>query len=376
MCIRDRVTNSFAGLPLQGIEVCAHSSVFFGTARCVLSAVDGSYEFNGLAAGRYVISFADLGDTYADECYRDLPCTFGVPNVLQVQLTSVLDNIDGTLAFRPAPTTTPTPTAIPTPTFAPAIPTPTPVPPPTATPIPTPIPTAAPTAIPTATPVPPVGPTPAPTTPPSLPRISAGAISGRVTLLETGNPVFAASVCAIRGLPAEQFCALSALDGTYTITGLTPGNYSVTAIDQVGRYLPNCAGSMPCDTPTRFGVFPGRSRVGINIALDPTFNTSNPEPTPVPTVSAEAVISGRVTNNGQAAAGIDVCATSTRGGASTCAVSDATGSYAIRGLHTGNYRVEFDGGTECYAGWPSCVRFTPVGVASPGGRTNINADLG
>jgi len=235
----------------------------------------------------------------------------------------------------------------------------------------TPGPTPTPTATATVTPTPTASPPPTPTS-----IAVPGSIKGRVTELATGDPIFAAEVCARRGLPAGEFCVFSNVDGTYSIDNLDIGNYSVIATDRLDRFLPNCSGVLACDAPFLYGVTPSQGVVGADIALDPVFTTANPTPTPTPFVSREGTISGQVTRNGQPVAGIEVCAVATFAASTSCATSDASGAYEIQGLRTGNYRVDFDGAAVCYRNRVGCVSYTPVGLASPGSRVNINADLG
>lgn len=192
-------------------------------------------------------------------------------------------------------------------------------------------------------------------------------------MLGTGDPVFGARVCAVRGLPAGEFCAFTDLQGRYSIEGLATGNYSVVASDTLGRFLSNCAGSRPCETPFIYGVSQSQGVVGANIVLDPTFTNTNPTPTPAP--STEGVIAGLVTRAGAPVADVDVCAVSTFTSTVSCATTSASGTYEISDLPTGNYRIEFDGAAVCYRQQVGCVTYTPVGLASPGSRTNINASL-
>ena len=353
--IEGRVTADDTGEVISGIVVCADSFRLAQPA-CEVTNDAGDYAIDNLPSGNFVVSFEDNAGLFVGECYRNRSCDR--PLLVGVIAPGVRAGINASLERVLAPT--PTPTATPLPTATPA-------------PTPTPVPTATPTPSPTATPTP----TPTPTPPPTPTTVAVfGSIKGRITELSTGEPIFAAQVCAIRGLPAGEFCVFSRPDGTYSIDNLEIGNYSVVAIDRLDRFLPNCSGGLACDSPFLYGVTPTQGVVGADIALDPFFTTANPTPTPTPFVSEEGVISGQVTRNGSPAVGVEVCAVGTFTANTSCATSNDAGNYEIQGLRTGNYRVEFDGAAMCYSNRVGCVSFTPVGLASPGGRTGINADLG
>jgi len=151
-----------------------------------------------------------------------------------------------------------------------------------------------------------------------------------MTVLATGDPIFAAQVCARRGLPAGEFCVFSRVDGRFSIDNLDAGNYSVCATDPVGRFLQNCSGGLACDAPFIHGVTPSQGVVGAGIALDPLYTTANPTPTPTPFISEEGVISGQVTRNGSPVAGIEVCAVATFTLDTSCATSETSGAYEFK----------------------------------------------
>lgn len=329
---------SVSGQSLSGIEVCA-DSVFLAAPRCVTGDVFGNYRIDDLSSGNYVISFEDPSGAYQSECYRNRPCSN--PILVGVAAPGEREDINASLE----PVAAPTPTPIP-PTPTPVAPTPTPIPP---------------------------TPTVVAPTPTVVPSSEAGSIQGRITILATGDPIFGAQVCARRSFPVGEFCATSQLDGSYSIDNLPAGNYSVIAVDPARRYLPNCSGVLPCDAPFLYGVTPLQGVTDADIALDPLFNTSNPEPTPTP--STAGVISGTVVDGGAPAAGIEVCAFSTSSSLTSCSTTNGAGDYAITGLSTGNYRVEFDGAAVCYRNKTGCVTFTPVGLVAPGSRVSIDARL-
>ncbi len=385
--ITGTVTGADTGVALAGVSVCADSARL-RAPRCQLTNAAGAFAIDQLPSGNYVVSYDDPAGVYLGECYRTRTCDrLLLVGVIQ---PGVRSNINAGLDPAPVPTPSPTATAAPTatttatPVVTPtpsatvtAVPTTTPTPEITSTPTPeitpTPVPTATPqpTATATATPIPSATVAPTPTT-----VAVPGMVQGRVTVLATGDPIFAAEVCARRGLPAGEFCVFSGVDGRYAIANLDAGNYSVAATDPVGRYLQSCSGTLPCDAPFLYGVSAVQGVVGADIALDPVYTTANPTPTPTLFVSEEGTISGRATRGGVAATDVEVCAIATFTGTTACTTTAADGRYEIQGLRTGNYRVEFDGAAVCYRNKVGCVSYTPVGLASPGSRANIDAELG
>lgn len=226
---------------------------------------------------------------------------------------------------------------------------------------------------PTPSPTPTVAATPTPT-PTATPGDGGGSsLSGVITLLADDSPIFAAQVCAVRAFPPAESCVYSQVDGSYLITDLGPGNYSVVASDVLGRYLENCAGTNPCTQPTFFSLGASSSLSDVDVALDPAFNATNPTPTPAP--NTDGSISGNVTRGGSPTSSIEVCAVDIFGSSVNCAMTNASGDYTISGLATSNYRVEFEGAGMCYKQRVGCVSFVPVGVVAPGARTGIDADL-
>jgi len=377
--ITGTVTGKDTRAALAGITVCAEN-FRLDAPICSTTSASGSYTINQVPGGNYIVTFDDPSGVYLSECYRSRPCDrpLLVGVIAPGTRTGIDADLDPAVDPVPTPTVTPVPaaTATPTPTVTPVPPaTPTPTPRPTQSTVPTPTPTPTPTAVPapTATSTPTPTATAVPTSTPTPQPVQLGTIRGAVTVLGTGDPVFGARVCAVRGLPAGEFCTFTDLQGRYTISNLGTGNYSVLATDTLGRFLPNCAGNRPCANPFVYGVSQSQGVVGANIVMDSTFNNTNPTPTPAP--STEGVISGVVTRAGAPASGVEVCAISTFTSTVSCATTSASGGYQISGLPTGNYRVEFDGAGVCYRQRVGCVTFTPVGLASPGARTNINASL-
>ena len=371
--VRGTVTIAGSDEPFEGVEVCV-SGGSLAEPSCTTSAADGTYEVDGLLTANYVVRFeAPAGDReFKVQCYLfndcDDPTPVGVVNPgFRSGIDAVMVEI---IPPTPTPTATPTATVTPSPTATPTpgpTSTPTPTVTPTATVTPTPTVTTTPTPGPSATPTPTAQPTPQPTV------INGGVVTGQITELFSGTPVFGAKVCATRLFPAGEWCAFSSFDGTYRVEGLPPGNFSVFANDPGRRFLENCYGRVSCDNAQVFGLGPGATVSGIDIPMDGLFSARFPTPSPTP--DAGGSISGVVSRGGVPTAGVQVCAQSVRTGFERCAVSGPSGAYTVTGLITGNYRVSFDNGAICYLGQSDCANATPVGVVAPYGRTFINGDL-
>jgi protocatechuate 3,4-dioxygenase beta subunit len=150
-----------------------------------------------------------------------------------------------------------------------------------------------------------------------------GSISGTITDID-GNPIAGANVSA----EPDQCCSgfvstVSAADGTYTLSGMIPGDYRIvaSAAGYATAYYDNTPNYFDA---TLVAVALGTDTPGIDIAL-----------------AAEASISGTVTDeygtpiaNAYVYANSDVCCLP--GG---YAYTDANGQYTIGGLPAGAYRV-------------------------------------
>jgi hypothetical protein len=126
--------------------------------------------------------------------------------------------------------------------------------------------------------------------------------------------------------------------GEYTIGGLPSGSYKVTfsAGEGIGNYLTQYFnGQSYRSEANRISVTAGSVTSGVNAAMP---------------VGGE--ITGRVTNAATHAgvAGVGACA-ETEGGQEGCAVTNATGEYAIGGLPTGSYTIWFHEISEFGYGW-------------------------
>lgn len=82
---------------------------------------------------------------------------------------------------------------------------------------------------------------------PDPPAPEQAVITGTITVLADGSPIFGAQVCAISAFPATEVCAFSNAIGVYVIDNVPPGNYTIEATDLAGRFLTNCWGDQACD---------------------------------------------------------------------------------------------------------------------------------
>lgn len=96
--ISGTVTAEGSGLPLQGIRVSVWlQDGYSWMGWSTLSASDGTYEFGGLIAGTYIVSFADDNGTYVEEFYNN---QLGWDNATQfpVSVGATVAGIDAAMA--------------------------------------------------------------------------------------------------------------------------------------------------------------------------------------------------------------------------------------------------------------------------------------
>lgn len=159
---------------------------------------------------------------------------------------------------------------------------------------------------------------------------SAASISGFVTDASTGNPIKGVQVTAWRRVsPTESVGNTDLTDagGHYSIADLAAGDYAIQLLpfelNYVAEYFDGKRSEEEADL-VHLGA--GEARSGIDASLDP---------------------GGRITGQVRAApmgpplAGVSVCAYSETDFTGGCGKTDATGSYAVQGLPTDSYIVNF-----------------------------------
>jgi hypothetical protein len=154
--------------------------------------------------------------------------------------------------------------------------------------------------------------------PPPVPRLPlTGTVSGRVTS-STGTAIGGATV----SVSGTSLSATTDASGNYTIGGVAPGTYTVTA---------SASGFL--DQAQTVSVTAGATAT-LNFSLSPLL--IRPVPPPVPRLPLTGTVSGRVTSSaGAAIAG----ATLSVGGTSLTATTDASGNYRLDGVPAGTQTV-------------------------------------
>ncbi len=183
-----------------------------------------------------------------------------------------------------------------------------------------------------------------------------GAISGTVTDASS-QPI--AGICVEADGPAGTFEATTQSDGTYDITGLDAGAYSVSFSSGCGStvtYLEQWYADATTQAAATLVTVPANTPVpGINATLQQA-----------------GAITGVVTDTTTLPiAGI--CVTAYGGGQSADAVTAADGTYTITGLNPGSYKVSFS------AGCGSLASYQPIwfgGAATESASTSVTVTGG
>jgi hypothetical protein len=158
--------------------------------------------------------------------------------------------------------------------------------------------------------------------------VAGGAIEGTVTRAPGGDPVEEAEVCAWDET-AEVFagCAFPGSDGKYALRGLPAGEYTVEF--------------WPYESDLLGQFYNGKNKAS---EADPVSVTP---PTTQSGIDAELQLGGTIEGTVRAASSgtpvqwVEVCAWGVLSESLGCAFSGADGNYAIRGLRTSSYKVEF-----------------------------------
>ena len=200
-----------------------------------------------------------------------------------------------------------------------------------------------------------------------------GSISGTITNT-SAVPIQGASVQASGTACCSDGYATTAFDGTYTITGLAAGSYTIYAYAQ-GYPMKYYEDTYDYGSATPIDVASGVTTPGIDMALEPG-----------------GTVSGTVTNGSATPiAGASVQATRTVCCGYGSATTAADGTYTMTGLAPGTYTVQVYYAASCppsppggdcdvyapqyYDGVYDSSAATPVGVASGGTTPGIDFAL-
>jgi len=160
--------------------------------------------------------------------------------------------------------------------------------------------------------------------------VAGGKLTGTVTSAATGRPVQGDGACATDEEQEVEACAPSTADGSYAITGLPAGNYTVAfygaGIGFANQYYDEAD---TLATAEKIALSSGDTVGGIDARLQ-----------------AGSSIGGLVTSGvtGRPLPHVLVCALSAQEAVVECAISENDGEYTIAGVPPGEWRVGFDAG--------------------------------
>lgn len=213
----------------------------------------------------------------------------------------------------------------------------------------------------------------------------AATIEGEVRAASEGGPIGKVLVCAQRPALELEGCTVAGSDGTYRLSGIPAGEYTVQWIPAANVYnLLNQWYDHEVDLSKAdfFSLVPGETKANIDADLEEGSEIQG-------TVYSAA--------NGAPIRGIEVCALFFEEVLETwlpsrCGVTSTTGSYRLFGLWADSYRVSFsfelkeifgepfgneDDGylTQFYDHQPTLASASPLGLNPPEVRTGIDAHL-
>lgn len=202
-------------------------------------------------------------------------------------------------------------------------------------------------------------------------RGGSGGISGRITALPFGSPLYDVGVDVYDTFGFWWGHEHTDLAGNYTIHGLPPGTYVANThnwqdyVNELYDDLP-CGSGCDVTTGTPISVTDGAVTTGIDFALQ-----------------AGGVITGRVREAGTGVTlGADVYAYDANGSYAGFAGTDAAGRYRVRGLETGIYYISAQSyehvaqlydGIDCLEGY--CDPLTGDPVQATVGQTTAGIDF-
>jgi hypothetical protein len=199
-----------------------------------------------------------------------------------------------------------------------------------------------------------------------------GELQGRVTE-EKGEPISAIEVCAVLvSDETQERCTQTGAEGTYTITGLASGNYTIKF-------------SEPFESPLEYAQQFYKNVAKRVLATPVPVAAGGPASTGVDAVlAAGGVIEGTVSSAATKAPleGVHVCASSAAIENALCASTDAAGHYALKRLVAGSYKLLFVPGEgsggyleQFFDGKPLEAEADPIEVLAGATVTGVDAAL-
>lgn len=158
--------------------------------------------------------------------------------------------------------------------------------------------------------------------------VESATVSGEVTAAKTGSPIGEAEVAVASTEGGVVRTATTGEDGSYSVTALPPGSYTVEFGAEGQNYLSQFYnGQSRVESAQTLAVAAGERLAGIDADL-----------------AGGATVGGTVTDapSGLPVAGVEVFAAALEGSADGVATTGANGHYSIVGLSAGKYVVQFE----------------------------------